>query len=251
MLVRDLSASIGFHFGLAFLAVSWSPLISSSKFDDPLPVEIITIAEFTRAIEAARRKAKDKVKNPVRESKSQSVPISARQVVRPPPGDAMPLQKTASTQATAKPKQRPRQRPVSPKSKLNLSDVRALLNKTPDTALVEKPTLSALETAEEVTVSEIDAFRIQMKRCWSPPVGAHDAAALVVKVRLSLTPDGKILSGPVVVNRGQLGNSFFRAAAESVLRAIRRCQPFDMPFEKYAAWRDIELIFDPSKMLIH
>jgi hypothetical protein len=46
-----------------------------------------------------------------------------------------------------------------------------------------------------------------------------------------------------------LGDPFFRAAAESVLRAIRRCQPFNMPVEKYASWRNIELTFDPSRML--
>jgi hypothetical protein len=58
-----------------------------------------------------------------------------------------------------------------------------------------------------------------------------------------------ISAGPIVVNRSQLGDPFFRAAAESVLRAIRRCQPFNMPVEKYKSWRDIELTFDPRKML--
>ena len=100
-----------------------------------------------------------------------------------------------------------------------------------------------------LTLNEIDAFRTQMRRCWNPPSGARNAEDLVVQVRVSLAPNGMISAGPKVMNRGQLGDPFFRAAAESVLRAIRRCQPFEMPPEKYAAWRDIELKFDPGKML--
>jgi hypothetical protein len=98
-------------------------------------------------------------------------------------------------------------------------------------------------------LNEIDAFRAQMRRCWNPPSGARNAEDLIVQVRVSLAPNGMISAGPKVMNRAQLGDPFFRAAAESVLRAIRRCQPFKMPPEKYAAWRDIELKFDPGKML--
>ena len=106
--------------------------------------------------------------------------------------------------------------------------------------------MAALLTAD---LNEVDAFREQMRRCWSPPAGAKQAENLVVRVRLSLTPSGAISAGPVVVNRSLLGDPFFRAAAESVLRAIRRCQPFSMPAEKYASWRNIELTFDPRRML--
>ena len=72
-----------------------------------------------------------------------------------------------------------------------------------------------------VDLNEVDAFRAQMRRCWSPPAGAKQAENLVVQVRLSLTPGGLISAGPVVVNRRLLGDPFFRAAAESVLRAIQ------------------------------
>jgi hypothetical protein len=139
-----------------------------------------------------------------------------------------------------------------PKPLLDIGQVRALLDKTPDAAPAERVDAAIRHetpSAPKLTLNEIDAFRAQMRRCWSPPSGARQAENLMVNVRLSLSPSGAILAGPVVVNRGQLGDPFFRAAAESVLRAIRRCQPFSMPVEKYASWRDIELKFDPSKML--
>ena len=137
-----------------------------------------------------------------------------------------------------------------PSSRLDIGAVRALLNKTPEVESnnAEKAT-PVEETASRLTASEIDAFRVQMQKCWSPPAGARDAASLLVVVAVSLHPNGRIAKAPVVINRARLGESYFRAAAESVLRAIRRCQPFNMPPEKYAAWRDIELTFDPSKML--
>ena len=88
-----------------------------------------------------------------------------------------------------------------------------------------------------------------MQRCWSVPAGARHAEALVVRVRLSLTREGTIDKGPFVVNRARLGDRYFKAAAESVLRALQRCQPFKMPQDKYEVWRELELNFDPSAML--
>jgi colicin import membrane protein len=37
-------------------------------------------------------------------------------------------------------------------------------------------------------------------------------------------------------------------AAESALRAVRRCQPYTMPAAKYDIWRDVEVTFDPRDM---
>ena len=144
-----------------------------------------------------------------------------------------------------------RSAPPKPKPELDVSQIRALLNKTPDTP-AEAELVAKEDVASEnirLTLNEIDAFRTQMRRCWNPPSGARNAEDLIVQVRVSLAPNGMISAGPKVMNRAQLGDPFFRAAAESVLRAIRRCQPFEMPPEKYAAWRDIELKFDPGKML--
>jgi hypothetical protein len=42
---------------------------------------------------------------------------------------------------------------------------------------------------------------------------------------------------------------FFRAAADSALRAILRCQPFDLPVEHYDDWQTVTVDFDPRYML--
>ena len=37
-------------------------------------------------------------------------------------------------------------------------------------------------------------------------------------------------------------------AADSAVRAVYQCQPYELPSEKYAVWRDMILNFDPRQM---
>lgn len=257
----DLAGSLALHAGLALAVTLWTPMLHNPELlDRTLPVDIVTIDEFTRLME----------KRPQEEDAAKPEPVPAAPEVAPPPPpeavqDAMPeLQATPPKEekpTADTPVETPRfkvaapvpvARPVlKPKPILDIGQVQALLNKTPDAPAA--PDTDADESSDapdtRLTLSEVDAFRAQMRRCWSPPAGAREAEGLRVNVRLSLTPAGTISAGPAVVNRGRLNDPFFRAAAESVLRAIRRCQPFSMPVEKYRAWRNLELIFDPRTML--
>ena len=104
-----------------------------------------------------------------------------------------------------------------------------------------------------LAISELDAFRAAVERCWSIPAGARDAQNLRVTLRLFLTQEGTLLRAPEVVDGARMnraGEETFRAAAESALRAVQRCAPYRMlPAQKYDTWREIELTFDPSKVL--
>lgn len=263
----DLVSSLVLHIAIILLVAFWAPRVPPSMLQDTsLPIDIITIDEFTQLQEKAT--PQDKSKD---QALSKVAPRPEVREVAPPAPDASAAMPTLSEKAPdtaaidtpakpapvfkvrrAAPVARPSFREPKPAPLLDVGRVQALLDKTPDAVPISDDTLVLEENAEigeKLTLNEIDAFRLQMRQCWSPPAGARRAEDLRVNVRLSLSPSGAILAGPVVVNRGQLGDPFFRAAAESVLRAIRRCQPFTMPVEKYASWRDIELIFDPRKML--
>lgn len=268
----DVLGSLGLHIGLVCILSFWTPVMSDRVLtDNALPIEMISIDEFTQLLEKPKPPEQVATEPPSSPREQTAAPEQA-----PPPApqsmpeEAMPeLTKSLPREAAQKPKtipppapsfqvakSVPMARPSLPKPKpkplLDIGQVRALLDKTPDAAPAERVDAAIRRetpSAPKLTLNEIDAFRAQMRRCWSPPSGARQAENLMVNVRLSLSPSGAILAGPVVVNRGQLGDPFFRAAAESVLRAIRRCQPFSLPVEKYASWRDIELKFDPSKML--
>ncbi|MEO0543924.1 MAG: TonB C-terminal domain-containing protein [Pseudomonadota bacterium] len=98
-----------------------------------------------------------------------------------------------------------------------------------------------------LTQSEMDSLRGQIQACWSPPAGVLDAADLRVSVRFALDAAGKLEGRPQVTTSS--GN---RQADESAVRAVQRCNiqndGFQLPAEKYAAWRDVVVNFDPSEM---
>ncbi len=118
----------------------------------------------------------------------------------------------------------------------------SLLSDLPD-ELAEVPEL------EELSNSEVEGFKVQMSKCWSVPIGAANAHKLIIAVRVALSPEGRLLTRPEIVNDPGTRNPFFRTAAESALRAIRRCQPFRMPEEKYESWKNMTLVFNPAEMV--
>ena len=90
-----------------------------------------------------------------------------------------------------------------------------------------------------------------MARRLAPAAARLDADALAK--RIFLNPDGTLAAKqPEIADRERMerpGGEFFRAAAESAIRAVLRCAPYEMlPAAKYETWRDIELTFDPRNI---
>lgn len=165
----------------------------------------------------------------------------------------------------AKPKEAAAAAPKKPKSPatakkrdFNTDRIAALLNKIPDAANEPSPVLPSDEmpskkvrgqsngTQMTMSVNEIDALRSRIAQCWSPPPGGLSAGQIVVKLRLKLNEDGTLVGYPTVANSGS--SPFFQAAADSAVRAVYQCQPYSLPSDKYALWRDMILNFDPSEM---
>jgi len=99
----------------------------------------------------------------------------------------------------------------------------------------------------KLTQSEMDALRGQIQRCWNVPAGAADAQNLRVSIQVRLDPSGAIEGAPQIVSGGGSAG-IERAAAESARRAILQCAPYNLPVEKYEAWADVIVNFDPSEM---
>ncbi len=159
----------------------------------------------------------------------------------------------AQKQADAKPK------PAAPKKRDFSADrIAALLNKIPDAADEAQPVVpddgapakkvkgQSNGTEMAMSVNEIDALRARIAKCWSPPPGGLGADQIVIKLRLKLNEDGTLVGTPTIANDGS--SPFFQAAADSAVRAVFQCQPYELPSEKYALWRDMILNFDPSDM---
>ncbi len=172
-----------------------------------------------------------------------------------------------TVKARPKPHPKPVKRTASrPKSAFDPENIAALLNKLPEKsapapkrplapaprhqrqARVEPPSYGR-RNGRDATMSanEIEAFKAQISQCWRPPTGGLGSRDLNVKLRIRFKPDGTLEKPPELANYS--GSPFFRPAAEAAQRAVWQCQPYRMPKEKYATWRDMILNFDPREML--
>lgn len=142
-------------------------------------------------------------------------------------------------------------------SEFNTDDIAALLSKekasgggakrsTDQAALGSKKTTGTTLSRSEI--GELQGLiQEQMLRCWSPPTGVAEAGSLRISIQMSLDPSGTLQGVPSIVEGGG-GSSIERVAAEAALRAVRRCSPYNLPTDKYEAWAEIKLNFDPSQM---
>ena len=72
---------------------------------------------------------------------------------------------------------------------------------------------------------------------------------MFVSIKIKLDKEGNVIYSKLI-NDNKLNESFFRAAAESALRAVRRCDPIKVPdIERYENWKDLQLNFDPREIL--
>ncbi|KAF0138159.1 MAG: periplasmic protein TonB, partial [Rhodospirillaceae bacterium] len=100
-----------------------------------------------------------------------------------------------------------------------------------------------------LSLSEIDAIRAQIERCWNVPAGARDAGNLIVEIRVQFAPNGQVLSAQIVEDARYQNDRFYRAAADSAKRAVHQCSPIKAPPTKYERWREVRLRFNPQAML--
>ncbi|MGE5259633.1 MAG: hypothetical protein ACM3MH_02015 [Actinomycetota bacterium] len=174
-----------------------------------------------------------------------------------PKPDAKAVAKKAEAQKTAEAKPKAA-KPARKKRDFNADRIAALLNKIPDAADEPTPVVpddgappkkvkgQSNGTEMTMSVNEIDALRARIAACWTPPPGGLGADRIVIKLRLKLNEDGTLVGTPSIANSDS--SPFFQAAADSAVRAVYQCQPYELPAEKYALWRDMILNFDPSDM---
>ncbi len=180
--------------------------------------------------------------------------------VRPRPRPKVVKRPKPKPQEPRKVAQKPKKPARKPPNQRDaIDEIAALLNKIdePETAPrqpVRQPGQALRGTRNidgddaRIAADIADALRARIEECWNVPAGVRDAHELRVKVRFQLGAGGKVAGGPVVLN--SMAHPAFAAAAQSALRAILACQPYDfLPPDRYDLWRDVILNFDPSRML--
>jgi hypothetical protein len=279
---RSLTYSIVLHLGLVMIAAFGLPALLPERAE-PTPlvmsVELLPVSEITNI------KPSDK---PIQEEKSAPTPKTTKPVTpsmkdkpkepAPPepkkPEEKKPEEKHFDPMEKAEPlpsdKAKPVEKPTEdekPKPKPKDEDFAALLNKlkqeaktapaktakdTTNTEANKSKSDAPYDDSMPLSISEKDLIRSQFLVCWTMPAGAKDAHTLAARIRIELQPDGTVQSAALVSDQMGRYNSepFFRAAADSALRAVHRCSPIkNLPPDKYNSWRSMELNFDPQDML--
>jgi len=229
-------------------------------------VELIQISDKTNIPYAPKaRKVIEKVKKEEKRVVSEQAPPASKAKEKP---DRIPMpdEKKEKKQLVKK-KQNPED--VKPeirqssefekKEIIDTNEIAALINKAKEEAALTEKTSSKLTQSSQknsfatgLTLSQEDALRAQFFGCWTIPLGIpYDDDNLLVRIKLKLKKDGTVLKSEVLdherMNRPD--QKFYKILAESVLRAIRICQPLKVPPTGYEKWKDLQLNFNPADML--
>lgn len=162
--------------------------------------------------------------------------------------------KTPERKSTEKPAEQAGSRAASSEKEFNANEIAALLNKDkPAGGGAKRSTQQAAlggertNSAGKLSQNEMDALRQRLGGCWSVPAGVDDTDALKVSVRFKLDRSGNLDGRPEVI-RGGASSGPGRIAAESAVRAVQKCEPFNLPADKYETWAEVVVNFDPTDM---
>jgi hypothetical protein len=208
-------------------------------------VEISKI-EPTEQVEAEAEPAPEAIKLPEKITKPK---------VRPKPETIKPKEAKANERKVAENENDKKKTEDKKDAKKTKDKIAALINKADSTgggkkSSSKKASLGSKKktTGKKLSQTEMDALRGRLQQCWSLPPGMVDADELRVKIIFQLDRSGKITGKPSVKATGGSARSQ-RAFAGSAKRAVKRCQPYELPADKYDTWSEIEVNFSAADFL--
>ncbi len=267
LMIKNVAISSALHLFLVVITALTFPFIAKKPIDLPplISIELIQITDKTNIPFAPKaKKIIEKVKEKEKIVSEQAPP---KQIKKEKP-DAIPLpdQNEEIVKKPEKDVQNPEKideevKQVSEFEKDELFDpnnIAALIDKSKEesaetTNKTDKITQSNQKniTTSALTLSEEDALKAQIFGCWSIPLGLPYNENLLVRIKLSLKPDGTVINSEILdhARMNKPGQGFYKVLAESALRAIRLCQPLRVPATGYERWKDLQLNFDAREML--
>jgi outer membrane biosynthesis protein TonB len=285
--------------GWGALTFAARPLTSDPT---PMPIDIISVSEFTELTAGSRNAPKAQPAKPVAEQigerkppddpaaklaktevhaatdkaaelpepkpptpeKKQSEPqrdliaeAIKKDAVKPEPKKAE--QKSEQKKAEPKPEKKveakaePKTPPKKEQPKFDPRKVEALLDKRTPQRLAATGDLvnsnvgigAPNANSNQLSLSEIDAFKNHLRKCWIAPPGTPRSIKVPITIHLKM--DRTLAAPPEVEMRAT--DPYSRALIESAVRAIIQCQPYTMfSLPKYDTWKDLPIDFDPFDM---
>lgn len=279
MMQKPLLYSLLLHLFLFILFIFGLPNWRKSNPDLllPIPIDVVEIGSKTQAPKPTLQPKKEEMKkeepkkDPPKKEESKPQPKPEN---KPTPEPEKPKPEAKAEPIAPAPKTKPKP-PTPPKKELEkkvpekkptkkkintfdsvLKNLEEIEKTVPDAIKDDKSADNASEqqvgdVGDTLTISELDAIRRQLTLCWHPPAGAKGAQDMpIIPVRLFLNVDGSVREARLV-GKGQMGDAFYRAVAESALRAVKdpQCNPLKLPPEKYEQWKDMTINFNPKDLM--
>jgi outer membrane biosynthesis protein TonB len=116
----------------------------------------------------------------------------------------------------------------------------------PAAAPTEGPARPAAAASPALAASAIAGVVSRLNKNWNPNCGVEGGDSVVVRVRLTLTPEGGLARQPELPDgQNPSGSSLADVAAARALRAINAAAPFsELPPESYSEWRSFVARFN-------
>ena len=268
---KSVSLSILFHSIMIILTALSLPFMRKEPIVAPpvIAVDLIQISEKTQLPFAP--KAKEIIEKIKEEKEKRVVTKQAPPKITPkekPKAVPLPKELKIEKKEEDKKKQNPEEvkelnRQSSEFEKKELFDpnkIAALIDKSKEeiAEVQKKQTLELTQNQDSrvmldkgLTLSQEDAIKAQIYKCWNIPLGLPYDQNLLVRIRLKLNQDGTIVSSEILdhARMNRPGQGFYKVLAESALRAVKLCNPLRMPTTGYDRWKDLQLNFDAKEML--
>lgn len=119
----------------------------------------------------------------------------------------------------------------------------------PPAASGQGPRVYNAPVAERATMTEIDFIRKQIEDKWLVDPGAVGVKDMVVRLRVTMQPDGTVTNVEVLDRARYAADSAFRAVADSAYRAVFKASPLQYPVQKYETFKVMDLNFSPQSRL--
>jgi hypothetical protein len=99
--------------------------------------------------------------------------------------------------------------------------------------------------AAGVATSLVAQFKSHLKTCSKLPESIAPSDAIKIKLRVFMTPDGKLATDPILIEASASIKG--PALMQSAISALQACQPYAMlPADKYGEWKVLDLSFTPQ-----
>jgi hypothetical protein len=104
----------------------------------------------------------------------------------------------------------------------------------------------ASKTAD-IDSSLVSKFRRHLRTCSKLPPSIAAADRITIKLRVLMTPEGKLAGAPVLIEASASAKG--PVLMQSAMAALEACQPYSMlPADRYGEWKVLDLSFTPQDL---